>query len=238
VVGDGIADLAVGLSARRSLREGTLLFQLDGVASWGFERQNTLDGNLLENGRAIPQPHPGRTFVISSAGANLGAAAFDSTPLGPNDPSQDRDLLVDSGKVLILQDSQVPTQTAPGVFDRPNDDADGGMLALDFPARVRALSIELVDIDGAGDGALVRLIDEAGRTRVYDVPAGFTEDRVANGGTGLRKLHLTTLAPQPGFTASATAAEQAGFVPSRVVRIEIELASSGAIDDLVYDPYP
>jgi hypothetical protein len=234
--GDGIADLAV--TDRIGPGTRVQLLQLGGIASAGFEQRD--DGSLfpLENGRQIPQPHPGRTFVISSAGANLGATAFDSTPLGPNDPSQDRDLLVSSGKILMLQDSQVPTQTVPGIFDRPNDDADGGMLAFDFPVRVRARSIELADIDGAGDGALVRLIDDAGRTRVYDVPAGFTEDRVANGGTGLRKLDLTTLAPQAGFTASATAAEQAGFAPTRVVRIEVELASSGAVDDLVYDPYP
>jgi hypothetical protein len=139
----------------------------------------------------------------------------------------------------MLQDSSHGTQTVPGVFDVPNDDRDGGLLAFDFPRPVRPLSLELIDIDpGAAVTTVVTLRDDAGRTRVYDVPPGFTEDRVNDGGSGIRVLRLDTLAPQPGFATTATAAEMPGFLSGRVVRIEVELGGSGAVDDLTYDPYP
>ena len=77
----------------------------------------------LVNGQDLATPHEfGRLF--SSSGANAGAAIFDSTPLGPNDPSQDRDLLVGLGNLLILQNSQAAGQSVPGVFDHPNDFPD------------------------------------------------------------------------------------------------------------------
>jgi hypothetical protein len=238
LTGDGLPDLALGIVlGGRSDR--VLLFSMDGLATIGFEERDSIDDELLENGRAIPRPHPGRTFVISSGGANLGAAIFDSTPGGPNDPSQDPDLLVDSGNVLMLQDSSTGTQTTPSVYDFPNDDRDGGNITLDFPRRIRALSLELIDQDtGLGHGTTVTLTDEFGGTRTYDVPPGFTEDRNVVGSGGIRTLRLDTLGPQPGYAATATAAETLGFRTRDVVRIEVVLSGSGAIDDLLYDPYP
>ena len=237
LTGDGLPDLALGLRTVGSDR--VLLFSMDGLATIGFEERDSIDDELLENGRAIPRPHPGRTFVISSGGANLGAAIFDSTPGGPNDPSQDPDLLVDSGNVLMLQDSLTGTQTTPFVFDSPNDDRDGGNLALDFPRRIKALSLELIDQDtGLGHGTTVTLTDEFGRTRTYDVPPGFTEDCNVVGSGGIRTLRLDTLAPQPGYAATATAAQTLGFDDKKVVKLEVVLSGSGAIDDLLYDPYP
>jgi hypothetical protein len=177
--------------------------------------------------------------VISSGGANLGAAIFDSTPGGPNAASQDPDLLVDTGNVLMLQDSLNGTQTVESIYDRPNDDRDGGFLVLEFPRLVRALSLELIDQDtGLGHGSTVKLTDAAGKTRTYDVPPGFTEDRNVTGLGGVRTLRLDTLAPQPGYTATATASEMPGFADAQVVKLEVTLSGSGAIDDLVYDPFP
>jgi hypothetical protein len=237
--GDGVVDLAARAKANESAPSHVILFQLGGTATSGFEHQDVAQETPLENGRAIPVPHPGRTFRISSAGANLGAAVFDSALGGPNATSQDPDLLVGSGKVLMLQDSLNGTQSTPGIFDRPNDDRDGGLLAFDFPRPVRALSLELIDIDvGAAVTTAVTLRDERGLTRTYFVLPGFTEDRVADGGSGLRVLRLDTLDPQPGFRATATAAELVGFAPDRVVRVEVERGGSGAVDDLTFDPYP
>ena len=239
LTGDGVPDLAVGVIAVTGGHDRSLLLELGGIASAGFERRDALDNLALENGRQIPRPHPGRTFVISSEGANLGAAIFDSTPGGPNAASQDPDLLVGSGNVLMLQDSLTGTQSVPGIFDRPNDDRDGGMLALDLPRPVRALSIELIDQDtGLGTGTTVTLIDENGRTRTYYAPPGFTEDVHQTGTGGWRTLRLDTLNPQPGYLATATASQQPGFLDSKVRRIEVQLSGSGAIDDFLYDPWP
>jgi len=240
LTGDGVPDLAVGLrQLENNPHDRALLLEIEGLATAGFERRNALDNFLLENGRQIPVPHPGRSFVISSSGSNLGATIFDSTPGGPNAASQDPDLLVGSGKVLMLQDSSTGTQSAPGIFDRPNDDRDGGLLALDFPGEVRLLALELIDQDtGLGHGTSVTLVDANGRTRTYDVPPGFTEDVHVTHAGGWRTLRLDTLAPQAGYVATATASEQPGFLDARVVRLEVRLSGSGAIDDLVYDPHP
>jgi len=232
LTGDGLPDLAFG--GVISGHDRVLLLSLDGNVKWGFEHQDTADAAPLENGQQIPRPHSGRTFVISSEGANLGATAFDSTPGGPN---PNNDMLVDRGNVLILQDSLSPTQSTPGLFDHPTDDPDGGLFAFDFPRLVRPLSIELADLDPYPlEGATVTLIDAANRTRLYDVPAGWTG---LFGSTAIRRLDLTTLAPQPGAGPHpAEAFEGPGFDARRVVRIEVELFDGGALDDLAYDPYP
>jgi hypothetical protein len=211
-----------------------LLYELGGIATADFERRDDAEERPLENGRQIPVPHPGRTFRISSAGANLGATIFDSDPNGPN---QGDDLTVGSGHILMLQDSTAPTQTVAGIFDHPRDDPDGGIIAFDFPRLVRGLSIELADLDPfPNQGAEVWLRDEAGGYRVYDVPAGWTG---TFGSSALRRLDLVTLAPQAGNNGHlATASQTSAFDAARVVRIEVVLFNGGALDDLVYDPYP
>ncbi|MSR63149.1 MAG: hypothetical protein EXS08_11965 [Planctomycetes bacterium] len=232
LTGDGLPDLAFGGEINNHGR--VLLLSLDGNVKWGFEHQDTADAAPLENGRQFPRPHPGRTFVVSSAGANLGTTAFDSTPNGPN---QGSDLLVDRGNVLILQDSLAPTQSRFGIFDHPTDDPEGGLFGFDFPRLIRPLSIELADLDPfPHEGATVTLVDDANRTRLYDVPAGWTG---LFGSTSIRKLALDTLAPKPGAGPyPAEAFETPGFDSRRVVRIEVELFDGGALDDLAYDPYP
>lgn len=192
----------------------------------------------LANGQSISSPEEfGALVSITAAGANLGAAIFDSTPGGPNDPSQDTDLLVGSGNLLILQNSAAPAQTVPGVFDRPNDDQDGGQLIFDFNFPVGLLSVVLVDIDlGSSQASSLTLSDEQGRTRAYSVPPRWTTDLIHDGPPGLGTLDLTTLDPQPGHLSTATASEQAGFDASRVRRLVVVLGSSGALDDLRWSP--
>jgi len=192
--------------------------------------------SALVNGQDLATPQEfGRLFSLSSSGANAGAAIFDSTPLGPNDPSQDRDLLVGLGNLLILQNSQAAGQGVPGVFDRPNDDQDGGTLTFDFPDPVEPESVVLVDIDAGNEQAsAVTLTDVAGATRVFTVPPRWTEDLLLDGPPGWRRLDLTTLDPQPGFLSTATASESAGFDRRNVIRIDVHLGSSGAVDDLTF----
>lgn len=238
---DGVVDIAVGATGDDDYRNehgAVWLLALDGLATLDFERGQhaltTVDGQALSGAVGL-----GTGVHLTSGGANLGAALFDSSRGGPNDPSQDPDLLVGRGNVLMLQDSLHATQTSAGRFDTPNDDADGGRLRFEFERPVAPSSIDLVDVDaGARSFVRLRLEDEGGGVRSFDVPAEWTGDRVADGTSGVATLNLTTLAPQPGFGSTATEVESPGFRPDRVVVIEVELGSSGAIDGLRFDPRP
>src|SRR5262249_15837245 len=130
-----------------------------------------------------------------------------------------------------------PTQSTPGIFDRPSDDPDGGQIAFDFPRLVQPLALDLADIDPEPQhGASVTLLDDANRTRIYSVAPGWPGPF---GAASKRTLDPTPLLPQQGNgTRFAFASEMPGFDPARVVRIEVELFDGGAIDNLVYDPYP
>jgi hypothetical protein len=240
--GDGIRELGVGAfrDTDTGLYRGAVwLLSLDGVACLDFETEDDLLTPLVPGQAVISPDELGRVLSVASTGANLGPAIFDSTPGGPNDPSQDPDLLVGSGKVLIFQNSLVPTQTIPGIFDRPNDDQDGGTFTFTFGRPVEARSVALVDIDqGATQVASVRLTDASGGIREYSVPPGWTGDRVTDGTAGIRALDLRTLAPQAGYRSTATAAESAGFDARAVLSLTVHLGSSGAIDDLCFDPHP
>jgi hypothetical protein len=166
--------------------------------------------------------------------SNFGPAIFDTTPGGPNDPSQDNDLLVGLGNALILQ--SVGTQTVPGIFDHPNDSANGGRLVFHLGAPAQVFSVDLIDIDVAATlrTTQITLEDEFGRTRTYSVPDEWTNDVVTEGPPGWATLDLTTLLPQPGFRSTATAVEDPGFDSGRVLRVTFDMAGSGAIDNLKY----
>jgi len=237
--GDGVVDLLVGAVGTDARKGSVYELALHGLATLDFETRDDLVTPLVNGQDLSSPPEFGRSLTLTSQGANLGAAVFDSTPGGPNDPSQDRDLLVGKGHVLVLQNSLAPTQATAGIFDRPNDDQDGGRFTFAFPSARRLLSVDLIDIDaGANQASQVVLFDALGRARVYTVPPGWTEDRLNDGGPGWRRLDLTTLAPQAGFAGTALAAEDAGFAAGAVVRLEVQLGSSGAIDTLRWDPTP
>jgi len=242
--GDGVRDLLVGADGDDDggTNEGVLWrLELEGIATLDFRNDTALGLRPLRNGQALGAPAAfGRTLELTSYGSNLGPAIFDSRALGPNDPSQDRDLLIGRDNLAILQNDLAPAQTVPGFFDHPNDDENGGTILVRFLAgAVTPLSLDLVDIDqGPLESAAVTLLDTAGRTRTYSIPAGWTEDLVSDGPPGFRTLDLTTLAPQPGFAATATATEAAGFDARAVVRIEVLFGSSGALDNLRWAPRP
>ena len=177
----------------------------------------------------------GSRVAISGSGANLGAATFDSRVAGPNQGTQDEDLLIEHGNLLLLQDSRSATQTTPGFFDVPVDDPDGGNLVFDFTGPVEARSVLLIDLDPPPNhGATVTLFDGAMRTRVYTVPPGWTG---TYGVPGFLTLDLTTLDPQvvnpPGFRV-ATVTQQNGFVPGDVLRIVVHLTGLGAMEELSF----
>jgi hypothetical protein len=194
------------------------------------------------NGQDLSTPPEfGRLLSISSvqpvAGPrHQGPAIFDTDPNGPNARSSDPDLLVGLGNAVILQEN--PGQRVPGLFDLPDDAANGGTLVfdfgpLDFIRKVEAVAIDLIDVDSAGAGVKIFLTDALGRARTYSVPNGWTEDINTQGPPGFRTLDLTTLAPQPGFRSTATATSSPDFLASEVVRMEVELLGSAAIDNLV-----
>jgi FG-GAP repeat protein len=183
----------------------------------------------LGNGQHVDTEF-GRLVTLTSSGPNAGLALFDSSVGGPNDPSQDPDLLVGSGNVLILQTENLPPD-ANDVFPRPNDDEDGGTITFDFALPVEPRSVRLIDVD-AGDGTSTFVAtDGLGRRRTHVVPRDWTGDRTL-GQPGEGTLDLGSLAAQPGFGASATASEDPGFDPFGVVRLEVHWSGSGALDDL------
>ncbi len=206
----------------------------------------------LANGQSVSTPPEfGRLLSISalqpsSGPQHFGAAIFDSSPGGPNAVGEDPDLLVDLGNLLILQETCV--QSAPDIFEKPDDAAGGGTLVFDFTGfdfieKVEPRSLVLVDIDADAPAAqvqpldvTVRMTDVLGHQRVYSVTQGWTEDITRFATDGFRVLDLTTLAPQPGFLAAsvATGVEHPEYLPGEVVRLEVEFLGSGAVDALVF----
>ena len=185
---------------------------------------------------------PGSVFFLltgNSAGAPVqGAAIFDSDPFGPNAGGGDRDLLVDLGNILILQNDAFATQTLPGFYDIVNDEERGGTLIFDFLAPVELLSIDLIDVDDNGAITLT-LADSGGLTRTYAVPRFWTFDVFADGMGGFDTLDLTTLADQVGEAGGiATAIQDPFFDPLNVVRFSIVLKGSGGVDNLAFVPAP
>jgi hypothetical protein len=229
--GEGLGNAATFLLDDLGIAFGASL--CEEILTVDFDTEDDFATPLVNGQDLSTPPEFGELFALSSSGPNIGPAIFDSTPGGPNDPSQDRDLLVGLGNLLILQTGDAPMQTVPGIFDRPNDDEDGGTLFFSFTRPLEVLSLELVDIDsGSEQQAMVTLTDGAGRSRIYDVPSRWTEDILADGPPGFRTLDTTTLLPQPGFASVATAMEDPGFDPQDVVLLAVSFGSSGAMDGL------
>jgi hypothetical protein len=207
-----------------------------------FETEDDFTTPLVNGQDITTPPEFGNLVSLStlqppSGPPHQGAAIYDTDPAGPNAGLSDPDLLVGLGNALYLQEN--PGQSTPGIFHTPDDAANGGTVVLDFTGfdfigKVEPVAIDLIDVDSAGAGMKVFLTDVLGNQRVYTAPAGWTEDRAADGPPGYRTLDLTTLAPQPGFQASATATSDALYIPGEIVRLEIQLLGSGAVDNLKF----
>ena len=202
-------------------------------------------GTPLVNGQDISTPPEFGNFVAitDDAGGNpnhLGAAIFNSDPAGPNSGGPDFDLLVNLGNILILQSTVSPTQTTAGIFDVPNDSVVGGTVFFNFPYYNPAEmeSLDLIDING-NMASIVTLWDGGGLSRTYSVPSEWTKDVFVSGPDGYDTLDLTTLAPQLGEGGStATAVEDAGFDPTDVWTMSVQLIGSGALDNVQFIPEP
>jgi hypothetical protein len=193
-------------------------------------------GTALSNGQDVSSPPEfGNEVALVATGPNAGAAVFDSTQGGPNHPGPDIDLLVGLGNILILQNDLFPLQTAPGFFDTPNDDQNGGMLHFFFPRPVECFSLDLIDVtEEDPSGVVITLIDTRGRTRVFDVPPGWTEGLLNDGPPAFRTLDLQSPAAQPGFVATARTTEAAGFDVTEVIQITLSLGGTQALDNLCF----
>jgi hypothetical protein len=179
----------------------------------------------------------GNLVSLSSTGLNAGMGIFDSSNPGPNNPSQDLDLLTNTGNILILQTENFPVDGSD-FFPVPNDDDDGGSVTFAFVSAVAPMSIDLIDIDSSDAAGSVVLTDGSGNTRTYDIPADWTGD-LTLAQPGIGTLDLTSVAAQPGFGSIATASEDAGFDGNNVVSITVNLGGSGGIDNLSWcEPTP
>jgi hypothetical protein len=168
---------------------------------------------------------------ITNLSGNNTTAILNSTT-GP--AAQDPDLLVGTGNILYLQNdlAQAECPPASGVYCSHNDDEDGGRITFDFNDPVTASSIDLIDNDATDGNWEVVMVDGSGAQRIYSVPANWTGDLVTDGPPGMGTLDLTTTDPQPGFGSIAIAVEDAGFDADDVVRIFVNIAGSGALDNL------
>lgn len=201
----------------------------------GFETDDS--GLAMVHGTKVDSEFDGGgVFPIvtgSLNGSGMNTAAILNSSTGP--AAQDPDLLVDTGNILILQTDANTSECPPasGVYCSHNDDEDGGALTFDWGGRlISARSVVLIDIDASDGASSVVLTDDAGAQRTYTVPANWTGDLVTDATSGTGTLDLTMLAPQPGFGSIATASEDGGFDPLRVVRIDVHLGGSGGVDDV------
>jgi hypothetical protein len=225
-----------GLAAVGALNgEVVHVFDLDGLLRFHVETADDWTTPLPNESVVSTAIGFGNWLRIEGHSASgLEAAAFDSSFRGPNLPGSDPDLLVGTVNVLILQENAA--QSVAGTYDVPDDDRCGGNIEIEFLEGVaRPLSVNLVDIDPfPNQEAILTLFDRFGATRTYFVPAGWTEDVVTHGLPGYRTLDLTTLAPQPGYLATATATDSPGFSPTEVVRLRVQFMGSAALDDLCW----
>ena len=205
-----------------------------------FDFEGFANGRELGTRASATQPYASflTLSALSNGSPSLGAGIFDSSPAGPNSGSSDQDLLVGLGNILILQSHNFPTQTLPGIYDTPNDEAAGGTIVFDFVNPLKMLSIDLIDIDGNGPVDLF-LLDGSGRTRTYNVSSSWTRDIFSQGPAGFDTLDLTTLAAQVGEGGgTATAFEDLQFDSLDVVRMTVVHSGSAGIDNLVVIPAP
>jgi len=190
----------------------------------------------LVNGQVLVGDEVSQFFTLSSSGNNAGLTVFDTDPTGPNATSDDEDLLVGLGNALILQNNHEDDVTG-GVYDDPDDDRNGGIIAFDFIGPVQLLSLDLIDMNG-GNGGTVTLTDLQGDTAVFTIPESWTFDiGVTPTADGFATLDLTDFNPQDaeGVGGPATAVVDANFDGTQVVGLDIFFVGSGGVDNVTYD---
>ena len=161
-------------------------------------------------------------------GDHIGATIFDSNLTG----TADSDLEVGQGNLIILQNNDFSTQSTTGVFDTPDDDRHGGSIIYSFSNAVTAKSLLLADINGSSH-TKITLTDEAGGTRIFDVPNQWTGDTAF--ATLLLGESLTPSQNGPGSGGNATGADSGGFDPTKVKSIRVSFNGSAGAGTLIFD---
>ena len=203
-----------------------------------FETEDDFTTPLVNGQDISTPPEFGNILAISATGTgHYGPAIFDSDPNGPNNGTwpRDPDLLVDLGNVLILQGGSGPN---PGSGDlrRPRRRGAGRDVRVRHgrPARARLHRPDR-HMPGAADSGRRPDHDRRGRPDA-DVfrPRRLDERHLGERSSGVRDAPPEYAGPpNRGTSTTATASEDAGFDPRDVVRVEIVLGSSGALDNLV-----
>ncbi|MBW2286299.1 MAG: PEP-CTERM sorting domain-containing protein [Deltaproteobacteria bacterium] len=239
-----------------------LLHSLAAVALACFVTQNAgatvIDFEGPVNGtELVGNEFAGVTISSSDKGVtHAGPAIFDSSKPGPNDAGADKDLLVNLGNILILQNDALTAQTVtPGVFDTPNDEADfggaggTGNLLFTFDSAVEVQNITLIDLNGGAELMLV-LTDVLGNTLSYGVPEMWTNDVEFCGFAcdGYAVFDLQTLGAQAGEDggSSITPAPIINNISGVYDKFSIESLEitldgstpSAGFDNLTYVPEP
>lgn len=211
------------------------------IVDAAFDGADLEFGNLITISSSRVNPLPD---------GNLGATIFDSDPADQLPGTQDPDLLIGTGNILILQNDESPATTLDAthglLYDFPNDEDDGadrGSLLINFLSPVEPRSVDLIDVNGGVEFDVI-LTDVNNLTRTYSAGPRWTTDVTVNP-SGFKTLDLTTLADQPGeplaIGGPATAVEDAGYDPFSVVSLEVAIGGSrpsGGIDNLVFVPEP
>ncbi len=213
-----------------------------------------INGQIVDAAYDAVDTEFGNLITVSSTRANalgnLGATIFDSDAADQLPNTQDPDLLVGTGNILILQNDESPATSVDAtyglVYDFPNDEDDGadrGSLVITFLTPSELRSVDLVDVNGGVEFDVI-LTDVNNLTRTYSAGPKWTTDVTVNP-TGYKTLDLTTLADQPGEPLAtggpATAVEDAGYDPFNVVSLEVVIGGSrpsGGIDNIVFVPEP
>ena len=194
----------------------------------------------LVDGQDISTPPEfGLYFNVLSTGNNLGPAIFDTDPSGPNAGGPDPDLLVGVGNCMILQSNSHPNQSVPGIFNTPNDSAQGGTITFDFNAagaNVHVVSMDILDRDANGR-TLVTLTDGNGVTRTVDIPAQFTGEPPGDPGVATLDLESGSPTESPNIPGLFTTVNTGvGFDIDDVATVTMLFIGSGGIDNLTFIP--
>lgn len=262
---------AGGLSLLASL----VLFSTCSAEMVTFDFTTDDSGNSLTHGQVIstePDAQAGDSLfefgtiakvrTTQGSSGHLGAVIFDSTPGGPaldkGDP--DRDLLVDMGNILTIQDPQRSNTTDTGaganglVFNAPDDviDPDPGSIIFDFVEPIAPLAVDIIDADLKFSMKVV-MTDVDDKTRTFLIPELWTFDinhpLTPVGAKGYSTLVLADPSPQdgegpgsdltPGTADDLVTVIDLGLDDTQVVSLEFQFLgspnSSGAIDNLILD---
>ena len=126
-------------------------------------------------------------------------------------------------------------------FETPDDERDAPIesIIFNFVAPFEMLSIDIVDANGGFDADII-MTDSDGSTRTYFVPADYSNEPPTP--DGYETVDLQTLGTQTGEGGGTIPVPTDGgpgtFDVTDVVKLEVDFAASGGIDNLTFIPEP